>query len=262
MYSDSLMKQPILKIEDLSFSYLSHHVLDKISFNLEKGEVGTFIGGSGSGKTTLFKLLTGILTPSAGTISIAGHETQLAHHHVACMMQEDLLLPWRSIIRNVTLLSELGIDPHSSVIEEAYELLEEIGLSGCEELFPNQLSGGMRQRVSLARALLQKRPLLLLDEPFGSLDVSLREQMYVLLRKLQHKHNTTILMVTHDFRDALTLSDRIFLLGNGKIRAEWKVTDEIRNDPLSSGEMLNDMRSKLMGIEKETLTLSHPRASF
>lgn len=241
-------KKPILTIDNLSFSYLSRAVLDRISFTLNEGEIGTFIGGSGSGKTTLFKLLTGILSPSGGTISIADQKNETAHHHVACMMQEDLLLPWRSIIRNVTLLSELGTTPQASVVEEAHSLLDEIGLSGCAELFPNQLSGGMRQRVSLARALLQKRPLLLLDEPFGSLDVSLREQMYVLLRKLQQKHNTTILMVTHDFRDALTLSDRIFFLDNGKIRAEWAVNDEIRNNPFKTGEILNDMRSKLMGI--------------
>lgn len=238
------MKAPILTVDNLSFSYHSHHVLNKISFNLNQGEIGTFIGGSGSGKTTLFKLLTGMLPPKEGSITVNG---QHSHHQVACMMQEDLLLPWRSIIRNMTLLSELGPSHQSPTNDEAHQLLEEIGLAGYGNLFPDQLSGGMRQRVSLARALLQKRPLLLLDEPFGSLDVSLREQMYVLLRKLQQKQNTTIIMVTHDFRDALTLSDRIFLLGNGRIRAEWSITAQIRNSPQLSGEILNDMRSKLIG---------------
>ena len=197
----------MLNINNVSFSYGSSTILKDVSMSLKTGEIGTLIGASGSGKSTLFKLLAGLLSPQTGVLSIGGKPQPESYAYVTYMMQEDLLLPWRNVYRNVSLMAELGKTPlnkhslHSNVLS----LLAETEMSGYEEFFPDQLSGGMRQRVALARALMQKRPLLLLDEPFGALDAILREQMYKLLRKIQSKHSTTMLMVTHDFRDALAL---------------------------------------------------------
>ncbi len=238
----------MLVLDQIQFKYSNRNILDDVSFSLKKGEIGTLIGSSGSGKTTLFKILTGLLKPSSGNLSIAQNEIGKHDHPVACMMQEDLLLPWRTILKNLTLLSELGKKPfyNDELINEAKIILEEMGLSHCEKLFPHELSLGMKQRISLARALLQKRPVLLLDEPFASLDVALREQMYVLLREIQKKCQTTMLMVTHDFRDALSLSDHIFFLSEGRIKKKWEISDRLRNDPSASGIFLNELRQAMI----------------
>lgn len=209
----------MLTIKDVSFAYGEKKVLDRATLSLNKGEIGALIGASGSGKSTLFKVLTGMLPLQSGTIEIQNLPWPQGQSLTTYMMQEDLLLPWRTVIGNMTLVTELGLSPQpkTEVVEEAHALLEELGLQGSAHLYPEQLSGGMRQRVSLARALLQKRPLLLLDEPFGSLDYAMREQMYTLLKDIQATKHTTILMITHDPRDAESLADRSFFLANGKI---------------------------------------------
>jgi len=237
----------LLAVEELSFAYEGHLILNRLTLLLKKGEIGALIGISGSGKTTLFKLLTGILKPKQGTISILGKQLPEGRGNVSYMTQADLLLPWRTVLSNMLLTTELGIIPKNKdeLYQEARALLRDIEMAHCEELFPDQLSGGMRQRVSLGRALLQNRPLLLLDEPFGSLDIVLREQMYLLLRALQKKYATTLLMVTHDFRDALALADRIFLLSDGGISHEWVVSDEARKGTLESMQLLEEMRVKI-----------------
>lgn len=223
----------MLAIKNLSFSFGSFEILHNLSLKLASGEIGTLIGSSGSGKTTLFKLLTGLLKPEQGMLSIAGKSSPEAYCQVAYMMQDDLLLPWRTILNNLLLVGELG-KQHPNLTEmrqEAKFYLGEMGLRGWENAYPDQLSGGMRQRVSLARALLQKRPVLLLDEPFAALDVGLRAHMHDLLHDIRKRYGTTILMVTHDFRDAISLSDRIFLLSNGKIGQEWELKSSMRQDP-------------------------------
>ena len=234
-------------LDKISFKYAHKTILSDLSFFLKKGEIGSLIGLSGSGKTTIFKLLTGLLPLQQGTLKI-GEEKLLCHSQIACMMQEDLLLPWRTILSNLTLLKEIGKKPSISAktIEKAKDLLDEMGLSHCAKMFPNELSSGMRQRVSFARALLQELPILLLDEPFASLDVAIREHLYLYLRQIQKKQQMTILMVTHDFRDALSLSDRIFFLSDGKIAKTWEVTDSVRSDPSKCGKLLDQMRQAII----------------
>jgi NitT/TauT family transport system ATP-binding protein len=224
-------KNPFFKIENLSFAYDTKTILQCVELEMEKGEIAALIGVSGSGKSTLFKLIVGILEPFTGSIKIENLPRQCSH--ISYMMQEDLLLPWRTIIGNLTLPAELGISSPSKkeLQREARILLEEMGLLQTENLYPSQLSGGMRQRISLARALLQKRPLLLLDEPFGSLDFQLRDQMYVLLRKIHAQNQTTMLLVTHDFRDALCLADSIYHLSNGQLCKKWRISPSLRKDP-------------------------------
>lgn len=238
-------KTKLLKIENLSFSYTKNPILEDINLELDKGEIAALIGTSGSGKSTLFKLIVGILEPHFGTIYVS--DLPRTSHHVAYMMQEDLLLPWRTILSNLTLVGELGktLPPKPQIEQEALALLNDVGLAGKESLYPDLLSGGMRQRVSLARALLQKRPLLLLDEPFGSLDIHLRDQMYSLLRKIHSTNTTTTLLVTHDFRDALSLADTIYHLSNGRILNKWKVTAEMRQDIYAFANLQNIMKNAL-----------------
>lgn len=230
----------MLSLHQVNFKYLQKQVLKDVSFSLKKGEIGALIGSSGSGKTTLFKLLTGILSPQEGIIS--------TDHKMAYMTQKDLLLPWRNIQHNLTLLLELGKQPvfSKNLEKQAIKLLAEMGLADCLEMYPHELSCGMRQLVSLARALLQKRPILLLDEPFASLDAALKEQMYERLKKTRNQYETTILLITHDFRDTLSLADHVFFLSDGVIKKKWEITDLERKNPQKSHRLLNEMRHAIL----------------
>jgi len=243
----------MLEVTDVSFAYGEKQILDGVNFSLKQGEIGSLIGASGSGKTTLFRLLTGLIAPRKGKIIVSHLPLPAGNLHVTYMMQEDLLLPWRTVISNMMLTSELGQSTEitQSLRREAVQLLAEMGMAGCEEKFPDQISGGMRQRVALARALLQKRQLILLDEPFGALDVSLREQMYLLLRRIKEKYGTTILLITHDFRDALSLSDKILYLENGVIKNEWTIPPDLRHNPFAMGSMHENLRAVLIKDQKE-----------
>lgn len=238
----------MIDVSNLSFSYRGRSVLQNLTFSVSAGEIVAIIGMSGSGKTTLLKVLAGLLDPSEGELQIADQPAVQRIQYVSYMMQEDLLLPWRTVIDNVTLAAELGLKGLSKaqLHDEAQQLLREVGLEGWEKMLPDQLSGGMRQRVALARALLQNRPLLFLDEPFGSLDVSLREQLYGLLRDVQKRHSLTLMLVTHDFRDAVSLADRILLLSQGCFIQEWRVTPSLRNDPVASATLLAQLRTGIL----------------
>jgi NitT/TauT family transport system ATP-binding protein len=216
----------MLKVEDIHFSYGEKGILRGVTFSAQEGEIIALIGTSGSGKTTLFRLITGLLAPLTGTILIGGRLLPEGAMLATYMRQEDLLLPWRTVMGNLLLFSELGKQKRRDAhfLTEASLLLKRVGLESCGKLYPRELSGGMRQRVALARALLQNRPLMLLDEPFASLDVIMREQLYVLLREIRDQFKKTIVMVTHDFRDALALADRILVLAQGKIAGSYVKT--------------------------------------
>ncbi len=239
------LSKPVLKIDNISFSYENRVALNQINLQLYEGEAVAFVGASGSGKSTLFKLIAGILTPLQGTISFPLQSSN--HNPAAYMMQDDLLLPWRTVLDNVSLPLELGKKPLAkrSAHEIARASLAEVGLLDYAHCYPDELSGGMRQRVSLAKALIQKRPILLLDEPFGSLDVALRDHLYALLREIREKFQTTQLLVTHDFRDAVSLADRILLLANRTIQEEWIVSPAIRSDVSATLALQNEIKLKL-----------------
>lgn len=210
----------MLSASSLFFSFVAARpVLKGLSLCVPEGQSVSLVGASGAGKTTLFRILMGALKAGSGSVSARTDE-------IAYMRQEDLLLPWLPVHKNLLLFSKASK-------ESALELLEKVGLRGYENHFPSQLSGGQRQRVALARTLLQNRPILLLDEPFGSLDVMIREELYEILRELKGKK--TLLFVTHDFRDALALSERVLVMGNGVIAADFEredpetLTDKIRS---------------------------------
>lgn len=212
----------VLTLENICFDYENEPLLHNVNISIAKGEIVTLIGLSGCGKSTLLRLINGLETPKSGTVHIHPDRSAIAY-----MTQDDLLLPWRTALRNVMLPLELK---GAKDFKEAHRLLDELGLKGSEHKFPHELSGGMRQRVALARSLIDKRAILLLDEPFSSLDVILREQFYCLLRELRDQEGITLFLVTHDFYDAVTLSDRIFLLKNRSIDQSWHVNSFEKSD--------------------------------
>ena len=201
-----------LQVEDMAISFNSRRILEHVSFHVEKGEFVALIGPSGCGKSTLLNILAGLLDSEQGTFSVDDVRVQGVSSHFAYMPQDDLLLPWKNILDNVCLYGRI----HGHVKEAKKSALQEFetfGLKGYEYAYPNELSGGMRQRAAFLRTALCSADILLLDEPFGALDVITRNDMQDWLLKLRKELNRTMLLVTHDIDEALYLADRILILG-------------------------------------------------
>nr|WP_329955826.1 ABC transporter ATP-binding protein [Calidifontibacillus erzurumensis] len=206
--------QHVLAFNCVDFKYANNgsYVVKGLNFSVNDGEFVSIIGPSGSGKTTLFRLITGLENPSSGTIQINGHYTEKRLGSVGYMPQQDLLMPWRTVYENVVVPLEIkGINPRSQK-EEIYDMLNEFGLKGFEQEYPNKLSGGMKQRVSFLRTILTGAKVLLLDEPFSALDAITRLAMQEWLVDKWENLKKTILFITHDVDEALLLSDRIFII--------------------------------------------------
>ncbi len=186
-------------------------VLASVSLDLAGGEWLTCLGPSGCGKTTLLRVLAGLLEPDAGSVTW-GDSVGPRLGRCAYLPQEDTLLPWRTALDNALLPAEIDGRARDVARAEAVSLFERFGLGGFEYLYPSQLSGGMRQRVELARAFLARRDLLLLDEPLGALDPLTRAALQEWLLEMWTELRRTILLVTHDVEEALLLSDRLLLL--------------------------------------------------
>jgi NitT/TauT family transport system ATP-binding protein len=203
--------------------------VDGLSLSIAQGEFAAVVGPSGCGKSTLMKLATGLQFPQAGTVSVAG-ETVVRPVKIAGMaFQAPTLLPWRTTLDNVLLPLEI-VEPHRRRIRrerQAYRaraeaLLASVGLAGAGEKFPWQLSGGMQMRASLCRALIHEPQLLMLDEPFGALDAFTREELWCVIRDLHASSGVTVVLVTHDLREAVFLADRVFVMSArpGRVLAE------------------------------------------
>jgi NitT/TauT family transport system ATP-binding protein len=225
----------VLNVHQVSFSFGTKKILQNCSLNIAPGEVIALVGLSGSGKTTLLRLIAGLEKPQMGSIQ---RQTALSY-----MPQSDLLLPWRNVLDNLLLPFEI----HRQEISKSFviETLERVGLKECAHLFPRELSGGMRQRVAFVRALLLGRPLLLLDEPFNAVDLLVRENLYSLLREYLAEKKASLLFVSHDFRDALAIADRICILNEGIIQAPLEIAQDKREDPEALASYSDTIRKAL-----------------
>ena len=188
------------------------HALHEVSFSVRQGEFISIVGKSGCGKSTLLNMLAGLDMPSKGEIRIAGAPVLGPSTRVGFVFQRAVLLEWRTITENILLPVEiLKLDP-KAFWEKARALIELVGLKGFENRYPRQLSGGMQQRVALARSLIYDPDILLMDEPFGALDAITREQMDLELMRIWEASGKTIIFVTHDIAEAVFLSDRVILM--------------------------------------------------
>ncbi len=232
-----------IEIKNLSRSFEingSHlPVLENISFSVSNGEFLTIIGPSGCGKSTILNILAGFIKPDSGEIYLDGKRVRNLQNVTAYMVQKDLLLQWRTVLSNTILAPELRGDELKKAKREATNLLESFGLSGFLNSYPSELSGGMRQRVALARTLMFKRPLLLLDEPFGALDAMTRFVLQNLLINVWQKYKKTVIFVTHDIDEALLLSDRIIVLSArpAKIKSIYRISEKRPRDLASLAEL-------------------------
>jgi NitT/TauT family transport system ATP-binding protein len=229
------MSDPILVVQDLSVTFPDENggldALASATFTIQPQEFVCVLGPSGSGKSTLLRTLAGLLPPTSGEFVFSTRQPR-----IGMVFQQANLMPWRTAIENVTLPLELQGVPKDQACVRAQELIELVGLQGFEGSWPRELSGGMAQRVAIARALVHDPDILLLDEPFGSLDALTRERMWGELSRIWQARQKTVLMVTHSINESLFLADRVLVLTQrpGRIKLDLGVDlprprpDEIR----------------------------------
>jgi NitT/TauT family transport system ATP-binding protein len=206
--------------------------VEALTIRVKEGEFAAIVGPSGCGKSTMMKLATGLQFPKAGTVIVDGQEVRAPLKITGMAFQNPVMLPWRTVLDNLLLPLEI-VEPHRSrfrrhkheYVARAENLLRSVGLKGMGEKFPWQLSGGMQQRASLCRSLIHEPKLLMLDEPFGALDAFTREELWCVIRDLHAERGFTVVLVTHDLREATFLADRIFCMSArpGRIIAEREV---------------------------------------
>jgi len=186
--------------------------LDPITLTITPGEFVAVVGPSGCGKSTLLSLIAGLAPVSSGSIQVDGQKLNRPHPKVGVVFQSDLLLYWRTVIDNILLPIEIKGRRRAEYAPRASMLLDQVGLTGFEQKYPNELSGGMRQRVSICRALVQEPGLLLMDEPFGALDALTREQMITDLQAMWYQLKNTVVFITHSIEEAVFLADRVIVM--------------------------------------------------
>jgi NitT/TauT family transport system ATP-binding protein len=201
--------------------------LDHTDLNIKSGEFVAVVGPSGCGKSTLLSLIAGLTPVSDGRIAINGEEVKRPHPQTGVVFQSDLLLYWRTVIDNILLPIEIKKWKKGDHLHKAEKLLEQVGLKGFGAKYPSELSGGMRQRVAICRALIQQPGLLLMDEPFGALDALTREQMIMDLQSLWLSVRNTVLFITHDIEEAIFLADRVLVMSPRPGRIDLDLTIDI-----------------------------------
>jgi NitT/TauT family transport system ATP-binding protein len=202
-----------LDLDRVQLSYNADPVVDGLSLSIEPGEILVLTGPSGCGKTTVLRTLAGLLAPDAGRVLADGVEVTTTSRDRAMAFQDSALLPWRTVRSNIELALQLRGQPRARRRKLAERWIAEVGLNGFGDYLPKSLSGGMRQRVQLARGLAGAPRAVMMDEPFGALDTQTRAAMQRLLIDTWRAHPTTIVFVTHDVDEALSLGDRIAVLG-------------------------------------------------
>ena len=213
----------ILDIKNLSYSFGNNPILKDINIHVNENEMVAIVGSSGVGKSTLFNLIAGVLKKQTGKITINGSEDYIGK--VAYMLQKDLLFEHKTIIDNVILPLIIAKVNKKEALEEGNKILKQFNLDKYANKYPQQLSGGMRQRVALIRTYMFKRNIFLLDEAFSALDAITKKELHKWYLDLKKEFNLTTLLITHDIEEAVFLSDRIYILGNkpGEIIEEIKI---------------------------------------
>jgi ABC-type nitrate/sulfonate/bicarbonate transport system ATPase subunit len=210
-----------LSIRDLGHNFGAFQALDQVSLDIKDGEFVCILGASGCGKSTLFNAVSGLLKPTAGHILLDGQDIAAKPGQVGYMLQKDLLLPWRTVLGNITLGASLTRGATRADRERAAELARHYGLGEFLRHYPRALSGGMRQRVALMRTIAAGREVMLLDEPFGALDSQTRIGMQQWLLDIWKEMKRTVMFVTHDVDEAIFLADRVVVMLPRPGRVGW-----------------------------------------
>jgi len=208
--------RPYIDVRDVSQIFrrggTTTHALDRIDLGVPQGEFVAIVGPSGCGKSTLLRIIAGLLRHTSGSVRLDGKDVVGAQTNLGIVFQSPVLLEWRNVLDNVLLQLELrGLDP-KAYVARAHALLAKVGLAEFHDRRPRELSGGMRQRAAIVRALIHDPPLLLMDEPFGALDALTREQMRIDLEELWMQTAKTVLFITHSIDEAVLLADRVIVM--------------------------------------------------
>ena len=255
-------REDVLVVRDLDITYIvdgrEHAIAKGVSFTVRSGEFVSLVGPSGVGKTSLVRCIAGLQTPSGGTVSLRGTQILGTPPDGLAFVSQDYsrsLLPWMRIGDNVALpLRSKGI-PATEIAARTTEALESVGLGGTERKFPWQLSGGMQQRASIARALAYRPQLLIMDEPFASVDAQTRAELEDLVVRLQHTTGVTVVLITHDIDTAVYTSDRVLVLGGrpAAITREVSVRLGAERDQIntkSTPEFISDRTEVLLSVQE------------
>ena len=210
-------------------SEVNVRVLDDISLEIAAGEFVSIVGPSGAGKTTLLRCLTGLLKPTSGSVLLDGQEVTGANAKISIVFQEYTrsLMPWLTVGANVHLALEARGVKKAERVTRIAEALSSVGLSGAEEKYPWQMSGGMQQRVAIARAMVTRPEVLVMDEPFASVDAQTRLELEDLSMNLQQQTGTTVILVTHDIDESIYLADRVVVLSKNPCRVQEEITVQV-----------------------------------
>lgn len=210
-----MVSAEVIRAESVTKSFSGNTVLSDISFVLKQGMSLSVIGPSGCGKTTLLYIISGLTLPSSGRVLIDGREVRGTEGRTAFILQDYGLLPWKSVLHNVELGMKIRGIPHEERRESAVRILEDMGIASHMERFPATLSGGEKQRVAIARALASDPEILLMDEPFSSLDTLTRERLQYTMSDLQRERGLAMITVTHSIEEAVFLGDEIMVMSPG-----------------------------------------------
>ena len=254
-----------INIKDISHKYSNEDedllVLKDLSFSVEKDKFVSIVGPSGCGKSTLTKLIAGLSIPYKGKIFISGTPVDSPRKSIGMAFQNPVLLEWRTTVDNICLPLEI-VSPQMTrkqKIERATELLEMVGLKDFSQSRPSQLSGGMKQRVSLCRSLVHRPEILILDEPFGALDAFTREGLWRTLKDLKTSENFTCILITHDLREAIYLSDEVVILTDRPGTVKKSVKTNFQIDSNSVDELYSKEATKMLAFLRKQIELSHTK---
>ncbi len=224
-----MSQSAVIELRQVSHSFSTpageFEVIKELDLTLSKASFTTVVGPSGCGKSTLTRLISGLIQPTAGEIWLDGSQVTSPRSNVGMAFQNPVMLEWRNVMKNITLPLEIVARdmPKAEQEQRAHELLALVSLSGYEDKRPSELSGGMRQRVSLCRALVHRPSVLILDEPFGALDAFTREELWQIMQSLREKERFTCLLITHDLRESVFLSDEIIVLSGRPAHQQYQV---------------------------------------
>ncbi|MFO1188888.1 MAG: ABC transporter ATP-binding protein [Alphaproteobacteria bacterium] len=205
-------RETVIDFQGVVARFANLHAMGPTTLSVRRGEFLAIVGPSGCGKSTLLNMIAGTLMPAEGTVLYKGRSVDRINHDVGYITQKNYCLPWRTVEANVRLPLEFRRCPKSEAAERVADALEKVGLKGFEKAYLKQLSGGMLQRVMIARTLAYSPDIYLMDEPFGSLDAQLRTRMHAELLKLWQETGATFVFVTHDLQEAITLADRVVVM--------------------------------------------------
>lgn len=226
----------LIEIRGVKHAYTTAHgplpVLDGLDLSVPQGEFCAVVGPSGCGKSTLTRLVAGLMRPDEGEVILQGEPVKSPRKTVGMAFQNPVMLEWRTILQNVILPLEIVAPsmPKAKRIERAMELLDLVGLTGFENKRPSELSGGMRQRASLCRALVHKPEVLIMDEPFGALDAFTREDLWQTMRDLRAQEPFTAVLITHDLRESVFLGDQVVVLSGRPARTQYTLNVDLPDD--------------------------------